>query len=328
MTESLPDKPFILISSPIAITHPEPYVSALRKNGFEVVMHKPPGQCLNEEEIRAFSPNIMAIICGDDFVTRRVIDENPHLKTVCKWGVGIDSIDWKYCQEKGISVRNVSGVHSQSMAEAACGYTLALYKKLFIVDRMVREKKWDKVCSFTFEGSTIGLVGLGNIGWRAAKMMSGWPVKLIAYDPDPNAMPDFPGERVSRDEVFSKADCVVVMAPPVTERVRVHGQGLEPELDKVGHLLKKGCLYVNVSRGALAPLATLEKLLEDGTITAAAMDVYEVEPLPLDSRLRTEFADRMIFGAHTAYNCPGVSERVTDLVFKNLFEELKCPLPS
>lgn len=321
-------KPFILISSPIAITHPEPYVSTLRKNGFEVVMHMPPGQCLDEQEIDAFSPNIMAIICGDDFVTRRVIDNNPHLKTVCKWGVGIDSIDWAYCEQKGISVRNVSGVHSQSMAEAACAYTLGLYKKIYEVDRMVRGKQWKKVCSVTFEGSTIGLVGLGNIGWRTARMMSGWPVNLIAYDPNPDTMPDFTGRRVSRDEVYAESDCVVCMAPPVTERVRIHGDGLEPELDKVAHLMKKGCLYVNVSRGALAPLATLEQCLADGTIAAAALDVYEVEPLPLDSRLRTEFAERIIFGAHTAYNCPGISERVTKRVFENLFEELGCPLPS
>ena len=74
---------------------------------------------------------------------------------------------------------------SQSMAEAACGYTLALYKKQVLCDRMVRRGEWYKICSYTFEGSTIGIVGLGNIGRRVAKMMSGWPVKLIGYDPDP-----------------------------------------------------------------------------------------------------------------------------------------------
>lgn len=318
-------KPFILISSPIAITHPEPYVSHLRRHGFEVVLHMPPGQCLDEDEVMAFSPNILAIVCGDDCVSQKVIDANPNLRTVCKWGVGIDSIDWAYCATKGISVRNVSGVHSQSMAEAACAYALALYKKLVITDRMVRDMRWEKVCSYTFEGSTIGIVGLGNIGRRVARMMSGWPVKLIGYDPRPDAMSDFPGERVSRDEVFRRSDCLVIAAPPRTERVRVHGAEFEPELDKVAHLLKKGVLYVNVSRGALAPLATLERLLRDGTITAAALDVYEVEPLPLDSPLRTEFADRMIFGAHTAYNCPGISEKVTHLVFRNLLEELGVP---
>lgn len=324
----LPDKPFILISSPIAIAHPEPYVSQLRKNGFEVVLYMPPGQCLDEDELAAFTPNIMAIICGDDFVTRKVIDANPNLKTVCKWGVGIDSIDWAYCESKGISVRNVQGIHSQSMAEAACAYTLALYKRVLDTDRMVRRKEWYKVVSHKFEGSTIGLVGLGEIGRRAAKMMSGWPVDLIAYDPNPEACPDFTGRRVGRDELFSTADCIVCMAPPVTERTRVHVEGGEPELDKVLHLIRPGTMYVNVSRGALAPLATLEMALEKGTIAEAAMDVYEIEPLPLESRLRTEFAGRMIFGAHTAYNCPGISEKVTRLTFENLFEELKCPLPS
>ena len=321
-------KPFVLISSPIAIKHPEPYVSQLRRQGIDVVIHMPPGQCLSEAEIDRFSPNIMAIICGDDSVTRAVIDANPHLKTVCKWGVGIDSIDWKYCEEKGISVRNVSGVHSQSMAEAACAYTLGLYKKMSITDRMVRAGRWDKVTSYTFEGSTIGIVGLGNIGWRVAKMMSGWPVQLLGYDPNPNAMPDFPGRRVTRDEVFAQSDCIVICAPPATERVRFAGPEIEPELDKVAHLLKRGVLYVNVSRGTLAPLEVLERCLADGTIEAAALDVYEVEPLPMDSRLRTEFADRLIFGAHTAYNCPGISEKVTKLVFENLFKELGCPLPS
>ncbi|CAN5305357.1 phosphoglycerate dehydrogenase [soil metagenome] len=320
-------KPFVLITSPIAIAHPEPYVSALRANGFDVVEHMPPGQCLSEEEIMAFSPNILAVVCGDDEVSRRVIDANPALKTVCKWGVGIDSIDWKYCAEKGITVRNVSGVHSQSMAEAACGYTLALYKKLVHVDRMVRERRWEKVCSHTFEGSTIGIVGLGNIGRRVARMMSGWPINLLGYDPHADAMPDFPGRLVSRDEIFSSSDCIVIAAPPRAERVRIHADGADVELDAVMHLLKSGVLYVNVSRGALTPAAALEQCLADGRIAAAAMDVYEVEPLPLDSRLRKEFADRMIFGAHTAYNCPGISERVTRFTFENLFAELGCPPP-
>lgn len=321
-------RPYVLITSPIAIAHPEPYVSALRANGFDVVLAMPPGQCMSEAELMPHAPNIMAIICGDDEVNRHVIDANPSLRTVCKWGVGIDSIDWAYCESRGISVRNVRGVHSQSMAEAACGYTLALYKKQVECDRMVRRGEWYKICSYTFEGSTIGIVGLGNIGRRVAKMMSGWPVKLIGYDPDPNAMPDFPGERVSRDDVFSRATCVVQCAPPRTERVRINAPGTEVELDKVMHLLRPGCLFVNVSRGALTPAAALEECLEKRIIEAAAMDVYEVEPLPMDSRLRTEFADRMIFGAHTAYNCPGISERVTKFVFENLFEELKCPLPS
>jgi D-3-phosphoglycerate dehydrogenase len=92
------------------------------------------------------------------------------------------------------------------------------------------------------------------------------------------------------------------------------------------HLVKPGALYVNVSRGALAPLAALESCLERGTIAAAALDVYEIEPLPSDSRLRGEFADRMVFGAHTAYNCPGISEKVTHRTYRHLLEELQCPL--
>ncbi|MEQ8821113.1 MAG: NAD(P)-dependent oxidoreductase [Sumerlaeia bacterium] len=321
-------KPYVLITSPIAIAHPEPYVSALRANGFDVVLDMPPGQCMDASQLAKHSPNILALICGDDEMSKDVIDANPNLKTICKWGVGIDSIDWAYCETKGISVRNVRGIHSQSMAEAACAYTLALYKKLVITDRMVREGRWEKVCSYTFEGSTIGIVGLGNIGWRVARMMSGWPVNLLGFDPDPGAMPDFPGRRVERDELFSQSNAIVIAAPPVSERVRVHRAGAEPELDQVMHLLKPGTLYVNVSRGALTPAKPLEQCLEDGRIAAAAMDVYEVEPLPANSRLRTEFADRVIFGAHTAYNCPGISEKVTRLTFENLFKELQCPLPS
>src|SRR5687768_1011525 len=131
----------------------------------------------------------------------------------------------------------------------------------------------------------------------------------------------------SRDEVFSQSDCIVIMAPPRTERVRILAPGTEPELDAVMHLIKPGALLVNVSRGALTPFIPLEKCLEEGIIAAAALDVYEIEPLPLDSRLRTEFAERVIFGAHSAYNCQGITEKVTHLTFKALFEELGCPFP-
>jgi D-3-phosphoglycerate dehydrogenase len=291
-------------------------------------MHAPEGQFVGEAEMLGHAPNVLAILCGDDAITARVIDANPRLKTICKWGVGIDSIDWARAESKGVTVRNVAGVHSQAMAEAACAHTLALYKKLLETDRIVRSGRWEKVESQLFEGSTIGLVGLGNIGRRAAQMMSGWPVRPIGYDPDPGAAPEFSGRRVGRDELFSTADCIVIMAPPVTDRVRIHAPGAEPELDKVLHLIRPGALFVNVSRGALAPAAALEKGLEEGIIAAAGLDVYEIEPLPADSRLRTEFAERVIFGAHTAYNCRGVSERVTRLTFQNLMEELGCPMPS
>ena len=322
------NEPIILITSPIANLHPEPYVSRLESLGYKVVLRMPEKQQLGEEELCEYSPNIMAILCGDDDVTRRVVDENPGLKTVCKWGVGIDSIDWAYCESKGVTVRNVAGVHSQAMSEAACAHTLALYKKLLDVDRMVRRGEWIKIESRRLEGSTIGLVGLGNIGSRTARMMSGWPVELIGYDPRPEAMTDFPGRRVGRDELFSSSDCVVIMAPPVTERTRMNEPGTEPELDRVLEMMKEGTLLVNVSRGSLTPMAALEEGLERGIIAAAGLDVYEIEPLPADSRLRTEFADRIIFGAHTAYNCPGISSKVTRLTFENLFEELKCPQPS
>ncbi len=316
----------VLVSSPMAINEPEPYVSHLRARGYDVVLRRPEGQELHEEQLCEYSPDLVAIYAADDHVTRRVIDENPRLKVVCKWGVGIDSFDWPYCKERGISVRNTPGVHTQAMAEAACAYTLALYKKIFEVDRMVRDKRWDKVRSHRFEGSTIGLVALGNIGRRTARMMSGWPVNLLGYDPDPEAMPDFPGRLVGRDELFSSADCIVIMAPPKTDPRRIHTPGREPELDRVLPMIRPGALLVNVSRGAITPLAALIEGLEKGIIESAALDVYEVEPLPLESRLRTDFADRVIFGAHTAYNCEGVVEKITRGTYEMLLDELGCPL--
>lgn len=319
--------PIILITAPIICEDPGPWAPYLKANGFDVVMHRPEGEVLSESELLEYAPNLLALVCGDDQVTRRVIDANPGLKTVCKWGVGVDTIDWKYCAERGVSVRRAKGLHCQSMAEAACAYTLALYKRIVDVDRMVRAGQWGKVLSHPFEGSTIGLVGLGDIGARAARMMSGWPVELLGFDPKPGAAPDFCGTRVGRDELFARAQCVVLMAPPMTDPERDTAPEHAPELDKTLGLMGAGTLLVNVSRGSLTPTPALVEGLESGKLAAAALDVYDVEPLPADSPLRRRFADRILFGAHTAYNAPSISGRVTERVMRNLCEELGVAFP-
>ncbi len=205
-------------------------------------------------------------------VDRRFIDSAPNLRLVVRAGVGLDNIDLKYAQEKGITVRNTPNATVVSVAELTLGLILAAARHIPKAHSSTKAGLWEKkkLKGMELYGKVLGIVGMGRIGRAVAERARCLGMEVIYYD-----VIDVPGYRkVSLEDLFSEAD-VVSLHLPLNEGTRgMINYSLMARM-------KEGAILVNTARGQLIPTGDLIRILEEGRITVA-LDVYEEEPPPPD----------------------------------------------
>jgi D-3-phosphoglycerate dehydrogenase len=216
-------------------------------------------------------------------LSRRTIMAADALEVIARTGAGVDNVDLDAATERGIPVCHTPEANKLSVAEHALALILALGKDLPRLDRETRAGNWavrDSSRAFELQGKTLGIVGLGRVGREVAARAEAFGMKVIAHDPFVDAAPG--GSEVELvaqiGEVFERAQ-VVTLHVPLTEETR--------GLVDAGLLAKMqaGSILVNTSRGAVVDQAALVEALRSGTPAAAALDVFEEEPLPAASPL-------------------------------------------
>lgn len=252
-------------------------------------------QTLGVEELLRLVPQHDGWIVGDDPANRTVLAAgvSGRLRAVVKWGVGVDNIDFAACREFGLPVANTPAMFGAEVADVALGYIIALARETFPIDRGVRSGYWPKPRGISLAGKSVALVGLGDIGRHLLPRLVACGMRVIVYDPTGRVAASEAVSQAAWPERCVEADFVVVTCA-LTESSR--------------HLLnsssiaamKRGVRIVNVSRGAVIDEAALVASLEDGHVHSAALDVFEVEPLPAASPLRAH--PRCVFGSHNASN--------------------------
>ena len=150
----------------------------LRNNGFEVIPN-PYNKLLNEDEIVSIIGEADAIICDLENITRKVIDSAPSLKVISRRGVGVDSVDVEYANEKGIKVARTFGVVEKPVAELVMAYILQIYRNICKSNEEMKNGRWTKFLGNSMEGKIIGIVGLGNIGLEVARKAKAFDMKVI-----------------------------------------------------------------------------------------------------------------------------------------------------
>jgi len=208
-------------------------------------------------------------------VTREVIDAFDEMKVIVRGGVGLDNIDVKYAEEKGVKVMNTPAASSVSVAELALSMMFALSRKVVPATNSMMAGKWQKKA---FKGvelwkKTLGLVGLGRIARALGARCHALGMKVIGVDPYVNAsdIEEFPCEGVSLEEVMSKSDYISVHVPHIAETHHM----LNAETLGV---MKPTAFLVDCSRGGVRDDNALVALLKEGKIAGAGLDVYEIEP--------------------------------------------------
>lgn len=275
-------------------------------------------QTLTQDELCALLPGFDGWIIGDDPATRRVFEaaRAGRLKAAVKWGIGVDNVDFAACRDLAIPITNCPNMFGGEVADVAMGYLIALARETFVIDRGVRAGAWPKPRGISLAGRTVALAGLGDIGRHVARRALAADLRVVAYDPF-HAGPVPEGvQRASWPERIEEAD-FIVMTCALTESSR---HMLDAE---VLARARRGVRVVNVARGPLIDEAALAEALRSGQVHSAALDVFEVEPLPAHSPLR-ELA-QTIFGSHNGSNTVDAVRRCSHLAIDTLLGYLGVP---
>jgi D-3-phosphoglycerate dehydrogenase len=216
----------------------------LSEHGFTVVQNPD----VQLADLAAENSDASAIIVRSEKVTPEIMDGLKDLKLVVRAGAGFDNIDIRHARKLGIDVMNTPGANSNAVAEEVIALILAAYRKLVPADQSTRAGKWEKKSFMGREltGKTVGILGLGNIGRLLIKRLSGFDVKILAYDPVLSAeLADRLGATLcSVEEVFAQSDIVSLHIP---ENDKTRGMVNA----KLLGLMKKGAMLVNCARAGI-----------------------------------------------------------------------------
>ena len=228
------------------------------------------------------------------------------LKVVVRGGVGYDVIDVPAATDLGVIVVNVPDIWIREVANHALALLLAWNRKIVALDREVRSGTWMSRVPGAFTGAlhgeTVGIVGLGNIGSAFARRVSGLEVRVIACDPyvDDARFAALGVERAGLDAVAAQSDYVSVHTLLNDETRHLIGESF------LRRMKPTACL-INTSRGPVVDQAALTRALQGKWLAGAALDVFEDEPLPADSPLRS--LDAVILTPHAAYfSSPAIAQ--------------------
>lgn len=273
-------------------------------------------QTLSVTELKELVPQHDGWIIGDDPATREVFSAGKagKLKAAIKWGIGVDNVDFQACRDLDIPITNTPNMFGGEVADIAMGYVIALARETFDIDRGVREYRWPKPRGMSLSGKTAALIGYGDIGKNAARRFLAADMEVIAYDPGAT-----PTEGLSTVQIaqwpkrIEEADFIVVTCALTPSSLHMLNE-------EVFTQTKQGIRVVNVARGPIIDEPALEAALQSGKVYSAALDVFETEPLPKDSYLRSH--PRCIFGSHNASNTVDAVERTSRIAIDKLLEFL------
>jgi D-3-phosphoglycerate dehydrogenase len=273
-------------------------------------------QQLTEPELLELIPGIDGMIAGDDHLTRAVRARADRRRILSKWGVGTDAIDLAAAAELGIRVTNTPGMFGEEVADVAIGYLLLLARQLHRIDAAVRAGEWAKPIGTSLGGRTIGVIGLGHIGREVARRALAMHMRVLGYEIDPGNREIAAGlgvEVLDLDALLAGSQVVSLNAPHTPETHHL--------LDAAAIArLPRGAWVINTARGGLIDEAALVDALGTGQVGAAALDVFEVEPLPMTSPLRG--FDQVVLGSHNASNTAEAGARTSVRAIENLIRGL------
>ncbi|REJ84438.1 MAG: 3-phosphoglycerate dehydrogenase [Planctomycetota bacterium] len=257
-----------------------PHVAILESAGFEVLPGRREVAGWTQAEIIEALQGCSAVIAGAEPYPRSVLESLPNLRVIARTGVGFDSIDIPACDELGIVVCTTPGVNHESVAEHALALLLGVGRGFPALDQRVRQGDWKRVYLPRVAGSTLGIVGLGRIGKALASRAVGIGMTVIASEPFPDE--DFCRQRnielVEIDDLLRRSDFVSLHNPLTPETQHFMNA------DRFARM-KQGSVLINTSRGGLVDEQALIAALRSGRLRGAGLDVFEVEPLPMDSPL-------------------------------------------
>ena len=243
----------------------------LKDSGVEIVGSSGPTK---EDLIKDVADvDVIVVWLSPNHIDKEVIDAAKKLKLISRFGVGMEIVDVKYAQSKGIMVCNTPFSNINSVAEHAMYLIMACARNSRIVDTKMHSGEFNsikKISAVELEGSTLGIIGLGNIGKLVAKKASGFDMNIIAWDP---FVKEHPGVEMITDlnELLERSDFVTLHTPETPQTIGLIGA---EQFKK----MKKSAFIINAARGSAIKQNELVEALKAGEIAGAGLDVYADEP--------------------------------------------------
>lgn len=247
---------------------------------------------------------------------------------VIRYGIGVDTIDLDAARSLGVRVANIPDYGVNEVAEHTVSLLLSLLRCVPALDRGVRAGRWDGVAMaapvLPFSETTVGVVGAGRIGREVLRRLKALGFRLVAHDPflPPEAAEALGVPLMSLEDLLAAVDAVTFHLPLTADsRHLLNGERLA--------LMKSTAVVVNTARGGLIDTDALAEALASGRLRGAALDVFEVEPLPADSPLRS--LDNVILTPHMAWYSDKSIQRLQRFAAEEAAralrrEPLRCPV--
>jgi D-3-phosphoglycerate dehydrogenase len=259
----------VLVCDPIH----EDGIELLRQAGFEIDVNL----TISSKQLKKIVSNYDALIVRSRTkVTKEIIEAGSQLRAIGRAGTGLDTIDVEAAEKKGIMVFNVPEASANAAAELTIGLIISLARSIPYADRSMKEGKWIKkeLMGWELRDKTLGIIGLGNVGERVARIAKASGMKILVTKrtpPAPELLRELEAKFVSLKELLHRSDVVTIHVPltPQTKHM-IGAQEIQ--------LMKKGAFLINTARGEIVDEKALLDALKSGKLGGAALDVYEIEP--------------------------------------------------
>jgi D-3-phosphoglycerate dehydrogenase len=306
----------ILVSAPYMIPIIDRFQPLFDHYGLELIIAEVQER-MSEEELMAYAGKFDGAICGDDSYTARVLKScAPRLKIISKWGTGIDSIDKEAAANLGIQVHRTTNAFTLPVADSVLGYILAFARRQPWMDHAIKMGQWVKLPGRSLSECTLGVVGVGNCGKAVLHRARAFGMKLLGNDIVEIATDfilEYGVQMTTLEDLLSQADFVSLncdLNPTSFHLINNHTLTL----------MKPHAILINTARGLVVDEPALIEALQNGTIAGAALDVFEVEPLPTDSPLLQ--MDNVLLAPHNSNSSLAAWERVHWNTIHNLLKGL------
>ncbi|MGM9979095.1 MAG: D-2-hydroxyacid dehydrogenase [Clostridium sp.] len=273
------------------------------------------------EEVEERVKDASIILTNKVILNKDNLKNAEKLEIICETATGFNNIDIEYAKSKNIAVTNVAGYSTPTVAQHTFATLLHLYDKIGYYDEFVKSGEYSKSGMFTnldkpfndIEGKKWGIVGLGNIGKKVAKIAEAFGAEVVYYSTSgKNNNSDY--KRVELDELLSESDIISIHSP-----LNSNTQGLfnYNNLKK----MKKSAVLINMGRGPIVVEKDLAKAIDENIIAGAGLDVFSVEPMPEDSPLlKIKNKEKIVMTPHIAWASIEARERL----FNDLIENIKA----
>ncbi len=309
-------KKSVLLSAPYMLPFLDRFSPVLKHFGLELIVPEV-SERLSERDLLQYAGQFDGAICGDDQYNERVIRAClPRLKFISKWGTGIDSIDKKFALSVGVGVGNTPNAFTLPVSDSVIGYILTFARTIPWMDRAMKNGEWQKIPGRSLSECTLGVIGVGDVGKAVIRRARAFGMNLLGNDIR-NIEPDFILEQglkmVDLKTLLSQADFISVNCDlnPTSYHL-INADTLDA--------MQPQAILINTARGPVVDEQALITALHNQEIGGAALDVFEVEPLPEDSPLMK--MDNVLLAPHNSNSSPQAWERVHWNTIRNLLNGL------